>query len=109
MFLVSIRPCGAVRRAEFNRVTICDAVSRNDSPASVILTGFVDRSSSVPAPSQISSARMCLLSADWVRKRLAAASVKLRVSHRVRKSSSHFRFMRAHAAAGECIVSRRRR
>src|SRR6185437_1092519 len=93
MFLLATLLLEAARRAEFRSVTICDAVSLNDSPALVIPTGFVDRSSNVPAPNQISSACMCLLSADCVKKRLRAASVKLRVSHTARKSSSHLRFI----------------
>lgn len=93
MFFVTTLLFKATRRAELSRVTICEAVSLNASPASVIPTGFVDRSSSVPAPSQISSACMCLLSADCVKKRVRAASVKLRVSHTARKSSNHLRFI----------------
>src|SRR6185437_6347709 len=98
MFLLASLLFEAARRAAFSSVTICEAVSLNDSPALVIPSGFVDRSSNVPAPSQISSACMCLLSADCVRKRLRAASVKLRVSHTARKSSNHLRFIEVSSA-----------
>src|ERR1700760_59899 len=93
MFLVTVLLLDVLRRAEFKSVTICDAVSLNARPALVTPTGLVDRSSRVPTPNQTSSACMCLLSADCVRKRPRAASVKLCVSQTARKSSNHLRFI----------------